>query len=394
MEFCDIISYELNPNINIDGIKKKSINLDGEIYTMFNYDKDKMDEENIEIQNYRSVLFNGNNNLVSNSLPKSIKYDKFKIENDLKNEDLLVTEIIEGTMVNLFYTGKKWDICTKGSVGGKYFFYRNGYDKKYGKDKQLTFKKMFYDGLRLDTDESFITLTNNLSKNHCYSFVLQHPDNHIVLNNIEPKVYLVAVFELNNNNVKYVCLKDVKNMDSIKTLEGLIYFPKIIEKLNDFNKMELNYTKDNCDLMVGLMYFNEKTGERSHNINETYKKMKNLRGNNPNLQYQYLCLKKIGKVKEFLEFFPQYKDLFYKFYIEYKNFLTNLHQSYLSFYIQKNGEKVNKKYFYHVYRIHHNIYLPSLTGTKKIMNKAEIYNYFETYDPIQQLYYLNYNIME
>ena len=25
------------------------------------------------------------------------------------------------------------------------------------------------------------------------------------------------------------------------------------------------------------------------------------------------------------------------------------------------------------------------------MNKSEIYKYFETYDPIQQLYYLNYN---
>lgn len=393
METYESISFELNPNVNINGIKKKSIKLDGEIYTMFNYDKEKMDEEDIEIKKYRSVLFN-KNKLVSFSLPKSIKYDKFKMENNLKNEDLLVTEIIEGTMINLFYTGEKWDICTKGSVGGNYFYYRNGYDKKYGKDKQLTFKKMFYDGLRLDTDETFVTLTNNLSKNHCYSFVMQHSENHIVLNNIEPKVYLVAVFELNENNAKYVPVKEVKNMDCVKSIESLVYFPKIIEKMDDFNKMELNYTKDNCELNVGLMYLNEKTGERSHNINETYKKMKNLRGNNPNLQYQYLCLKKIGKVKEFLGFFPQYKDLFYKFYVEYKNFLTNLHQSYLSFYIQKNGEKVNKKYFYHVYRIHHNIYLPSLKETKKVMNKGEIYNYFETYDPIQQLYYLNYNIIE
>ena len=42
MEACKSISYELDPNINIDAIKKKCIKLDGEIYTMFNYDKDKM----------------------------------------------------------------------------------------------------------------------------------------------------------------------------------------------------------------------------------------------------------------------------------------------------------------------------------------------------------------
>lgn len=390
MAACESNNIELDPNININDIKKKTIKLDGELYTIFNYNKDNID--NTDAHKYRSVLFNEDNKLISYSLPKSIKYDKFKIDNDLN--DLLVTEIIEGTMINLFYTGEKWDICTKGSVGGNYFYYRNGYDKKYGKDKQLTFKKMFYDALRLDTDQEFNTITMNLSKNYCYSFVLQHPDNHIVLNDIVSKAYLVAVFELDNNNAKYICLTDVMNMDCVKSLDGLIYFPKIIEKMDNYNKMELNYTKDNCELIVGLMYLNEKTGDRSHNINETYKKMKNLRGNNPNLQYQYLCLKKIGQVKEFLVCFPQYKNLFYKFYIEYKNFLTNLHQSYLSFYIQKTGEKINKKYFYHVYKIHHNVFLPSLKETKKIMNKGEIYNYFENYDPIQQLYYLNYNVVE
>ena len=50
METCESISFELNPNVNINGIKKKSIKLDGEIYTMFNYDKEKMDEEDIEIK--------------------------------------------------------------------------------------------------------------------------------------------------------------------------------------------------------------------------------------------------------------------------------------------------------------------------------------------------------
>lgn len=390
--------YALDPNININNIsiKKKTIKSDDKVYHIYNYDKEKLENDDIEGRKYRSVLFDDNNKLLSYSLPKSIKYDKFieNNDNDINNDNIVVTEIIEGTMINLFNNGGKWDVSTKSSVGGKYFYYRNGYDKDYGKDKQLTFKKMFYDCLRIDKDDEFETLTKNLSENVCYSFVMQHPDNHIVLNNIEANLYLVAAYKIKDNTVEYIPLKSLPTMDCVKTLLEFIKLPRIIEKLEDYKNMELKYTKDNTELIVGLMYLNEETGERSHIIHDSYKKRKDIRGNNPNLQYQYLCLKKIGKVKEFLDYFPQYKDLFYKFYIEYKNFLINIHQSYLSFYIQKNEERVNKKYFYHIYKIHHNIYLPSLKTEKKIMNKGEIFNYFETYDPIQQLYYLNYIVEE
>ncbi len=394
MEFC---RYEvLDPNININNItiRKKTINTGKRKYNVYNYDKSKLDKDDTEAIKYRSVLFDDNNKLLSYSLPKSKKYDEFIKNNNLNDEDLLITEIIEGTMINLFNNGDKWEISTKSSVGGEYFYYRNGYDKDYGKEKQLTFKKMLYDCLRISDDNEFIRITEDLSKDICYSFVMQHPDNHIVLNNVDMNLYLVAAYKINENKAEYILFNELINMDCIKTMMEFIKLPKIINKLENYKEMELKYTKENNELIVGLMYLNEKTGERCHIINDGYKKRKDIRGNNPNLQYQYLCLKKIGKVKEFLEYFPQYKDLFYKFYIEYKNFLTNIHQSYLTYYIQKNKERVSKKYFYHIYKIHHNIYLPSLKIGKKIMNKGEIFNYFEDYDPIQQLYYLNYIIEE
>ena len=102
---------------------------------------------------------------------------------------------------------------------------------------------------------------------------------------------------------------------------------------------------------------------------------------------------KINKVKEFLAYFPQYNDQFLNFFNEYKNFLKNLHQSYFNLHIKRNNSiEINKKYLYHVKKLHYEVYLPSLTTEKKIMNKTEVYNYFERYDPIQQLYYLNYNV--
>ncbi len=41
-----------------------------------------------------------------------------------------------------------------------------------------------------------------------------------------------------------------------------------------------------------------------------------MRGNNPKLQYNYLCLKQENKVKEFLQYYPEHNVIFNKF----KNF--------------------------------------------------------------------------
>ncbi len=371
-------------------VNKKTYKNNDIEYLILNYNNELMNYSEQD-SNYRSVIKDKNDKLLCYSLPKSIEYKEFQNKYELKDEDVIVREIIEGTMINVFYDEReeKWKMATKSALGGEYFFYRNEYNNK--EKNQKNFKTMFLESIRSDTniDINDVPLINSLpSKQYSYSFVLQHPDNHIVLELSEPKLYLITAFEIYDNKARQVTLKELKSMN---IMPGIIYYPKEIDKEESYEKMDIKYTMDKCELKMGLMYTNEKTGDRCHSRHERYEKMRLLRGNNPNLQYQYLCLKKMGKVKEFLKFFPKYKTLFYRFYNEYKNFLMNLHKGYLSYYIQKSGEKIEKKYFYHLYRIHHNIYLPSVnTKEKKIMNKNEIYNYFEDYDPIQQLYFLNY----
>jgi hypothetical protein len=384
----------LNPNIEDNGIIKKNVKIDGNNYKILKYNKEDIND-NKELFKYRSVIFN-DDMLLSYSLPKSIKYNDFIEKNkDIMDENIVITEIIEGTMINLFYNPSvnKWDIASKGAIGGNYFFYRNGYDKSLKKKDQLTFKMMLLQSLGLNTEEEFIEFTDKLSRKYCYSFVLQHPENHIVLNINTSKLYLISVWLIEDKSATYIPIKQFKEFTELKKIESYIHYPNVYEKEDNYNEIINKYISDNNKLIVGLMYINEKTLDRASIIHETYKKMKDLRGNNPNLQYQYLTLKKIDKINEFLTFFPQYKDIFYKFYIQYRNFLRDVHQAYFNLYIKKHktSHSVKQKYHYHCNKLHYEIYLPSLTeGNKKIMNKTEVYNYFEKYDPIQQLYYLNY----
>jgi hypothetical protein len=141
-------------------------------------------------------------------------------------------------------------------------------------------------------------------------------------------------------------------------------------------------------LLPGLMFLDKKTGERACLENPAYLELKELRGNNPNIHYQYLCILRIGKVADFLIHFPQYKRLFGRFRQQWDSFVTNIHQAYMSYYIKKEGKKISKRYFPLIYKLHHGVYLPSLSQTKIIMKRAVIFKHLLEFPPSLLFHYL------
>lgn len=117
-------------------------------------------------------------------------------------DNLLISEIIEGTMINLFYDpdAESWEIATKGAVGGNYWFFRTQYPSVGVEGRQLTFRQMFLEACGVvDLETNGFGLNNipflsSLDRNMVYSFVLQHPLNHIVLLVDAPILYLVGVY--------------------------------------------------------------------------------------------------------------------------------------------------------------------------------------------------------
>ena len=107
--------------------------------------------------------------------------------------NVTVEEFIDGTMINLFYHDK-WTISTRSCLYADCNWYSN---KK--------FNTMFE-----EAEKNYKIDYNLLNKNYCYTFVLQHPENRIVTEYIEPKIILVQITDLNtleNINLNDFCLK-------------------------------------------------------------------------------------------------------------------------------------------------------------------------------------------
>jgi hypothetical protein len=143
------------------------------------------------------------------------------------------------------------------------------------------------------------------------------------------------------------------------------------------------------------MLTNIHTGERIHIKNLAYENIKVLRGNNPNLLYQYICLMRSNRVYDYLNIFPQYKNMFSKFYKNYTDFIQNIYNAYVNYYIKKDrNTKISKKYLYHIHTLHHQIYIPSLCNKQKTDSENFLTETTSEFSPIQKGGYVNQNNSE
>lgn len=401
-------------------------------YEILNYDAKMVQKDNTEVFKYRSVVIDPeNNHLLCVSPCKSATLESFlNIEKENASfegerirftqgqtvEKWVADEMIEGTMINLFYDNRLggWEISTRGAIGGKYWFYRTEYSNSY--PNQKTFYEMFMEALRQDNNQTLneIGLICDLPKCYCYSFVLQHPENHIVYQIREPKLYLVGVYEcINHTSSGTPCLYDIEtrkwneqprmkylntHSDAVQHIfvdwlsSGVLYLPKVYEAYDVDELRMLHCNELKFSMPMGIMITNIHTGERWALENSRYQSLKELRGNNPNLQYHFFVLNRIGKTHDFIRVFPHYSKLFHLFFNTYRHFLLCVHSGYVQYYIMKNKTPIDKKFFVHIAKIHHEVYLPSMAqNEKKIITYNVVREYFEKMEPRELLYHVNYD---
>ena len=294
----------------------------------------------------RSIVVNASNKLVSFSPPKCISYDEFIEKNPVYNENIIIEELVEGTMIQLFWDSheSKWEIATKSSIGG---YNTNTFTK-------MSFRDMFFDALK----EIKLTL-NDFNHKYCYSFVLQHPKNQIVFDIVKPQLYLLYVYHITNVcniidddntreeiDVKVQHLFDAfsssgtlgassnnKNKHHILPSECKIKYPKQIglKDNKSYNHLYDYFYTNSCDINMsysnmGLVIYNTLTGERCKIRNPYYEHLHNIHGRQSKLLYKYLISKSQNTVKQFMSFYqadPEIKNKVESFKTKIQSF-TNI----------------------------------------------------------------------
>lgn len=388
--FNDLLKPDYNNTLNSDILKlnKTQCRTNNSYYNVIRYDKNLLCVDLIPTYGLcRSIIINSANQVVSFAPPKSYHADVFIKKYNQKTLSIRAEEFIEGTMINVFFdptigvTGS-WEISTRNTVGATSSFFKSPNSK--------TFRQMFMEA----ASECKLDI-NKLETELCYSFVLQHPENRIVVPFSKPQLYLVGVYRINNT-------PDCVLIESFDTYEYRQFFSELgtsvkFPQIYDFNKYsELieKYSSMNTSYdIVGVIIHNKETGERTKIRNPVYEQVRNLRGNQPKLQYQYLCLRSQGKVRDFLKFYPENKSQFSRFRDQLHLFTNTLYSNYVSCYIKKEKPLIDfsQQYRTHMFNIHQ-FYMNQLREKKLFINSTIVQKYVNELHPSLLMYCLNFQM--
>jgi len=364
-------------------LKEKLWNYNDDIYKIIQYDKNYLTNDIVNtIGLFRSVIVDKNNKIISFSPPKSLDYDMFKSQNE-DESCINVEDYVEGTMINLFWNNidNEWEISTKGTIGGKIIFFKT-------EDKLVTFRNLF-----LEVCNHINLDFNHLNKDYFYSFVMQHPKNRIVIPLYEKKLYLVKVYRIDNDTFKVYDLNKEMVYDEIfKDKNIKVELPKK-HTFSGYKELEENgMNMNNPYDMVGFM-IHSNNGTRTKIRNPTYEYVRKLRGNQPKLQYEYLSLRKSGKLKEFLKYYPEYKKQFYDYRKQLHDYTLALYTNYVNCYIKKEAPLNQFPYEFrsNMFKLHEH-YINYLRSEKKHIHFKFVCEYINQLHPSQQMFYLNYNL--
>jgi hypothetical protein len=369
----------ITPDALPDFVNVSELNHEKQNYTI--YTLKSIPDDDLENRIYRSAILSADKRLLCVAPAKSLP------EIRKTGGTFFLTEIVEGTMINLFWDGNKWEIATKKKLGGRNYFFKNKYQGVDQDGVEKTFREMFEDALNIASIE--------FDKSYCYSFVLQHPYNHIVTRVEKPQLYLVSTYKIAGLSYEY--LNPLSHPDYENFVKQGILFPrtfdvsrvKITEEpieakfalslgrltFEEVKGLETHIrdvvsSRLNSPASPGVMVTDLETGLRTTFYNPKYLELKLLRGNNPNLHFHYLMLRKTGKVAEFLQYFPMYAKHFNHFHEHFKFVKKRIRKLYWQVHVKKTAtltEQSRDKYF--VEKLHYEVFLP-----QKKLNK----NFFIT----------------
>lgn len=375
-------------------------------YTIVKYNKSALVEQEYATLGLARSIIICDGNVVAFSPPKSLPFTSFSTSNPA--EQCFAEDFIDGTMINLFYNPNPnvadWIIATRSRIGAETLFYKmdtntnlsNSNNPNNNNDlssndlsnnnqiKNRTFSDMFYEAVQIANLD-----LSRLDNNWCYSFVLQHPDNRIVTPIDFPKLFLITAYSINNdtNLVVEIDREVLLNNSGGFWNTGILHPQRYA--IDNYENLANYYNNPVTPFYCLGIVVNSASG-RTKIRNKNYETIRELRGNQSRLQYHYLTLRKGGKVREFLVFYPEFANHFSRYRQTIHEYTSALYNNYINCFIRK--ERPLKEYPYefkvHMFNLHQK-YLADLKPNNGYIDKQATIAYFNGLHPSQQMHILN-----
>lgn len=288
---------------------------------MVTYDNNISNMNNEFVKLCRGLILEKNTNkIVCYTFNKGIDADtsSYTCPPELDWKTTRVEHSIDGTQIRLFYYNNKWNYATTRCIDANKARWFN--------------KKSFYEMFK---DAEYLIDYSKLDTKCCYSFVLQHPENRIVVKYDKPTLV-------------HVLTRNLETLEEINVNIG-VKKPKVYKNFKKYS--DVINAANGTDCEEGYMLC-DKNKNRIKIKNIGYKKIKELRGNTNNLFYRYLQLRYDNLVDTYLSFFPEYTNNFKLYELDIRRLAKQVHQYYVNKHILKINDTIPKHIYPMIYKLH------------------------------------------
>lgn len=254
-------------------------------------------------------------------------------------DNLYFENAYEGTLIRLYYYNNKWNVSTKKCLDAS--------KSKWISSKNFT--ELFDECIQQ------YNITDKLNTSYCYSFIITHPENKIVVPYTLPNAY-------------HISTRDMTTLCEVEDDIGVPKSERFYVSKDNLNSLIDSIVKSPSLLYEGCILIDTKYN-RIQVKGEYFKMVRSLWGNTNNRFYRYVELRKDTNIlQEYLKFFESDKQEFIKF----EEQISLLAKEILKVYVEKHITKTNIKIpFYFakiIYKLHGNFYKDKIkTNFDKVM---------------------------
>jgi hypothetical protein len=251
--------------------------------------------------------------------------DEIDIPEYLNKDNLYIENAIEGTLVRYFNYNEKWILSTKKCIDAS--------KSRWVSTK--TFHELFEDCLFVKNIENI----TNLNPNYCYSFIITHPDNNIVVKYTEPVLYHISTRDM-------VTMSEIEvNIDIVKSIRTLI--PK--DNIKDIIQ-NVMITRQLC--YEGVIFI-DSNYNRWKFKSPYFNRAREIWGNTNNRLFRYIELRKdVNLLDEYLMYFPNDQSIFSNYEYRIKILCSQILSIYTGKHILKDGTKIPYYLAKIIYKLH------------------------------------------
>jgi hypothetical protein len=271
---------------------------------LIHYDKETSDMTVPHVGLFRSVVWNTNTNRPVCIAPaRGLAFSKAVEESvDPAGVATVVEDFVDGVMLNMFYDGVRWRLATRTVLDAECTFYGS-----------RSFAHLFWETF----DATGLDITRDLTTDATYSWVLQHPEERIVVSPTYgiPKLYLVSA----------------TGGALSERLQALIPQKHTLATLEDVKERVAAWGKRFGPQWQGVV-LKTPDGRRFKLRSNEYDEARHLRGNQAKRAFVWLERWGQGRLPAYLRLFPEEEHEATSVVERFKAATKEAHETYLKVY--------------------------------------------------------------